>query len=372
MLDCDFYLLIRGDYNYVDNPDLDKIFTLGIPSIDKDSGSRKIFDEYKTVYGLSDISRFLYPTVKASTFYSKTHKSGSRLDRIYVNNSLLDFIINTEHVDVLWADHKAVKCTVKIGSNPRGPGYWKCNVSVFDDKFFNDDFIAPWDTLDNGSGGKFDLDWWEHCKFKSLIIIHCTRLAKIRKSKIKYFLRQIGQLKEFYPDDEEARVTLYDKYRSEIEHIMNFKLASVKLHNRTAHFENQDKPSKFLLSPNLCKNEKKDINSLKFNGIEYKDTAGILNVCRNYYSDLLCKVDLDFSELSEFLSNVPSIAMESRELCEGPITFNECKEPVAHMHNSKAPGCDGLPAELYFDVFGYRYVDCVNDVFYNQGLLTTS
>lgn len=225
--------------------------------------------------------------------------------------------------------------------------------------------------------GKYDLDWWEYCKsrFKSLIITHCIRLANIRRSKIKYFLCQIAQIKYLYPDDDEMRATLYDKYRNEIDDIMKFRLASVKLHTRTVQFENQDKPTKSLLSPNLCKSERKDINCLNFEGIENKDTAGILHVCKNYYSNLLRKVDLDFSELNEFLLNIRSITAESRDLCEGPITFNECKTAIAHIHNSKAPGSDGLPAEFYkkyFDVFGYRYVYFVNSVFHNQGLLSKS
>jgi hypothetical protein len=48
-----------------------------------------------------------------------------------------------------------------------------------------------------------------------------------------------------------------------------------------------------------------------------------------------------------FLSAIPSITVESRELCKGPITFNECKMSIAHMQNGKAPGSDGLPAEFY-------------------------
>jgi exonuclease III len=151
MLDCNFHLIIGGDFNYVDNPVLDKIFPSGKPSRDEDNAVRKIFDEFKVVYGLTDVFRLFYSTVESITFYSKIHKSCSRLDRFYVNNSMLGSIIATEHVNVLWADHKAVKCTVRLGSNPRGPGYWKCYVSVFEDKFFNDDLVALWATLDKGN-----------------------------------------------------------------------------------------------------------------------------------------------------------------------------------------------------------------------------
>jgi hypothetical protein len=235
---------------------------------------------------------FFIPQLKQLLFFSKIHKCGSRLDRFYVNNSFLGSIVSIEHVDVLWADHKAVKCVVKTGYNPHGPGYWKCNVSVFEDKYFNDDLVALWAILEKGNKGKYDSDCWERCKsrFKSLIITHCIRLSNMRGTKIKFFLRQIAQLKELYPDDDDIRATLYDKYRNDIGDIMNFKLASVKMHNRTAQFDNQDKPTKYLLSPNLCKTERKDINCLNFEGTEYKDTGGILYVCKKYYSELLSKV----------------------------------------------------------------------------------
>jgi hypothetical protein len=55
MLDCNFYLIIGGDFNFVDNPVLDKIFPSGKPSKDEDNAVRQIFDEFKIVYGLTDM-----------------------------------------------------------------------------------------------------------------------------------------------------------------------------------------------------------------------------------------------------------------------------------------------------------------------------
>lgn len=376
-LNCKGLLIIGGDFNFVDNTELDKLFPGEKLSRDEDSKVRECFDELKSIYGLIDVYRSRYPNGRSYTFFSQIHKSGSRLDRFYVNEPLLNFIASIDHLDVLWSDHEAVKLVCKLGTNPRGPGYWKCNVSVFDDTYFNDDLVALWARLEKGNKGVYDVDWWEQCKnrIKSLIIKHCSRLAKIRRFKTKLFLRQIAQLKDLYPDDDETRQCLYDKYRNEIEDIMNHKLASLKLHDRATSFINFDKPTKHLLSPNLCRKEKKDINCLKYEGSTYNNTEGILNVCKLYYTKLLGKEKLDYTELEEFLSTVPAITPELCDLCEGPLTFNECKTSIAHMQNGKSPGSDGLPVEFYkkyFDLFGNRYVDFVNNIFCNKGLLSPS
>ena len=65
---------------------------------------------------------------------------------------------------------------------------------------------------------------------------------------------------------------------------------------------------------------------------------------------------------------------ENKELCEGRVTFNECKEAVSKMKINKSPGLDGLSAEFYkvfWDDIGPILVDVYNECF-DEGQLTDS
>ena len=43
-----------------------------------------------------------------------------------------------------------------------GPGFWKCNVDVLKDTYFQTDFIRLWEKMENIVDQ--NLQWWEECK----------------------------------------------------------------------------------------------------------------------------------------------------------------------------------------------------------------
>ena len=87
----------------------------------------------------------------------------------------------------------------------------------------------------------------------------------------------------------------------------------------------------------------------------------IMDSQRKFYMNLYCSrnVDIDNVESSIFLDNpnLPSISHESRIICEGRITAEECQ---------KTPGNDGIPIEFYntfWPLISDILIDSFNEAF---------
>ena len=51
-------------------------------------------------------------------------------------------------------------------------------------------------------------------------------------------------------------------------------------------------------------------------------------------------------------SNIPSLSLEERELCEGKLTLTECWNALQTMKNVKSPRNGGLTKEFYVAFYG--------------------
>ena len=68
------------------------------------------------------------------------------------------------------------------------------------------------------------------------------------------------------------------------------------------------------------------------------------------------------------------LSSAERDLCEGPLTFAECKAALDGMPHGKTPGLDGLLAEFFqrfWPLLGQDYVNTMNYC-YTSGRLSAS
>ena len=96
-----------------------------------------------------------------------------------------------------------------------------------------------------------------------------------------------------------------------------------------------------------------------------------LVVCyENRYSQTKRQIDRSLS----FFNNIPSLCEESKELCEGKVTKEECYNVLKEMKINKSPGNDGLTVEFYhtfWPVLGDIIVEALNEAF-DKGHLANS
>ena len=94
-----------------------------------------------------------------------------------------------------------------------------------------------------------------------------------------------------------------------------------------------------------------------------------------FYILLFSAISLDPGHHDFFLSFIRQhLSSAERDLCEGPLTFAECKAALDGMPHGKTPGLDGLPTEFYqrfWPLMGQDYVDTMNYC-YTSGRLSAS
>ena len=127
--------IIGGNWNFVENPSLDRSDS-SISEISENKEIKKI----KSDYELFETFRYQYPESKQYTWSARG--AASRLDRFYISKKLKENLIKTEITSCTISDHDF--CILYLDLNKvqdtNGPGYWKCNNSILDEKEFLQDF----------------------------------------------------------------------------------------------------------------------------------------------------------------------------------------------------------------------------------------
>ena len=112
---------------------------------------------------------------------------------------------------------------------------------------------------------------------------------------------------------------------------------------------------------------KKDITKLKTpESITAEDPKVILTVMENLYNQLYTSQNQPsaerFSNFSDY-GSLRKLDNEKQNLCEGPMTTEECLAALKTFQHNKTPGTDGITAEFYLcfcnDICG-PLIGCLN------------
>ena len=95
--------------------------------------------------------------------------------------------------------------------------------------------------------------------------------------------------------------------------------------------------------------------------------ALIARVWVSFYVLLFSADRLDVDQQDFFLSHITQrLSPAERDLCDGPLTLEECKAALDGMQKGKTPGLDGLPADFFqrfWPLLGQDYVDVMNSCY---------
>lgn len=85
-------------------------------------------------------------------------------------------------------------------------------------------------------------------------------------------------------------------------------------------------------------------------GVPCYTTKSIMDVFKLFFQDVYSsKVQPSQEDICSFLEKypIPCLSDSDSALLSAPLTEEELLEALAHAQNSRAPGADGLPAEVY-------------------------
>jgi hypothetical protein len=129
-----------------------------------------MFEKLCNAFQLVGIYRKLKSNEKIFSFFSQQYRTGTRLDRYYVNNRMVGKMKLGALLDVPNTDHRAVTVMYKRSGTNQGAGYWKRNAAVLVDQYLKEDLKCLCVRL-NGETTSKDTLWWERVKtyFRNII-----------------------------------------------------------------------------------------------------------------------------------------------------------------------------------------------------------
>ncbi|CAB4023936.1 Hypothetical predicted protein [Paramuricea clavata] len=172
-------LLLAGDFNCIENLDLDKhggnpnSGNIGIEELENFIKDNNLVDTWRDTHEQDGIF----------TWSNKDFSIQTRLDQWYTPKNLL---AASSVRACPYSDHSLDEIVVTPNKGARGKGTWKMNVSILKDKSFQRD-IQAFHQFWRGEKDKFPsiLEWWDAAKihYKGIAVKHAVRKSRTQQKK---------------------------------------------------------------------------------------------------------------------------------------------------------------------------------------------
>ena len=293
---------------------------------------------------LIDIWRHMNESKIQYTWRRLNPFQASRIDMFLINK---DFTINIKSCDIRpilikSTDHQAVSLKIEsVISKTKGPGYWKLNNSVIEEKdYINkiDNLIKKYEILVNAK--RLDpcilLDMLK-LEIKNFSIQYCKNRARKSKNVTRKLENELKNLKLKYSGNESNIIA--DKImeiEKEIERYYEYTAKGAQIRSRQEWVEKGERNNSYFLGLEKNNQRKKTILNLKDEkGNIVKDQREILQVEKRYYEKLY-SVEEKNNNVKAYVSNTNvnyKLSKDESKSCDGYITLEELTNAV---HNLKS------------------------------------
>ena len=344
------HTLICGDFNTVLDNNWDII-----------SGERydsRIINEFNNLLNecdLYDVWRLFNPEIKEFTWSRNTPFIARRLDYILASSTAFDRILSSHIFSVPMSDHRACVIQFKFSDISKGPGYYKFNNSLLNDKNFAqkmNDLIDNFDTEDNDPQLAWEL---LKVKIREFSISYSKSKSIERRNKLAIMRGKLDDLDTLLGQLPNSDVILQqrNKIKAELEIAENTSAKAAQVRSRAKWIAEGEKNTKYFLGLEKAKAMNKIMDSvINKEGVEVNGQENILRVQKEYFESLY-KKRVDDSNLMDniktFISDapIPQLNVVEKELCDEDISVYELRLALKEMNNGSSPGNDGLTVAFY-------------------------
>ena len=292
-------VIIGGDYNFVENPSVDRY---PAPKRNADP-TGKLWNEFCNIYDLRDTH--IMKCRKPKFFTWRQGKSAASLDRFYVDKNVN--IRNIEKYDCTSSDHDLVINELDISHGKRrGKGVWKCNNKVFEMSEFKIDLGVVFAREQMSPEFRTSpVTWW--IKIKNKIKTLCIKYSKIlqqkeNEEKLK-LENEVNKYKNAMGNENYEK-----KYYIAKRKLNDFILKNVKEKLNKQRYRNFGKnyfTTKEFFRQFRKKRRDAQIEKLKNkDGIVKTNTSDLLEIAKDFYTELYRKRNVDKETQKKFLEKV--------------------------------------------------------------------
>ena len=351
--------ILCGDFNCVENPTLDRH-----PAKISNNTESKHLTELVQIYKMFDCATKLQQT--KHTYFSEI--SSSRIDRIYASNdvNVVSVRVSPNH----FSDHKVLIAQVDIPlQTSRGKGYWKNNVTCYENEIFLNDLETKWKFWKKQQKSLSLVEWWIQVKnkVKKLVIEHSARLKQENsaiENNLKQQLEQLANLPNF---------KLYSELKKKLAKLQIESFRKKLLKNEQLFQYSNNLATKEFFKQFLQKRQNVTIDELIDDGGISKTTPiDLAEHVQRFYTKLYSCDQINPLEQNFFLNNLDvGLSDQQKEHLQNDLSDFEIETAISQMAKGKAPGPDGLSIEFYtrcWPIVKHDFVNLLNQMYSSQSI----
>uniref|UniRef100_A0A803TII6 Reverse transcriptase domain-containing protein n=1 Tax=Anolis carolinensis TaxID=28377 RepID=A0A803TII6_ANOCA len=345
-------LIIMGDFNGIMDKKWDKT-EKATKNKNKSLGQLPLdfMKMYKDL-DLEDIWRKNHKEEKDYTYFSNRHQIWTRIDMIWASNTLTT---NINHIKILPRTHTD-HCPMEMILN-QGKKTWKWRLNdtlLKEEGDIKKNKVILKEFFDLNETPEITIQTvWDTSK--AVMRGYFIQQNSIRKKKkdldIKNNLEEISKMENELkksPNNKNIQQSLQALHRQR-ENLESEDLAKKLKFIKQHHYENANKPGKWLASKIRKKRQKQFIPSIRVENKEYLSDQEIMDQFYKFYKTLYTKDQIEKEGIVKFLNNqkLAKITDKHRELLNKEISKEELYKAIKKLDPSKAPGPDGFTAGYY-------------------------
>lgn len=327
---------------------------------------------------LTDVWRFMNPSVIDFTWSNSNRSSQSRIDLWLMSSQSLQFVSDISHSHAPLSDHKLISLRLrgsKEKSNIRG--YWKLNNNILDDKKFEEGVNLLVKDIFNRKEMN-SIQKWEFFKFKirEVAIKRSKEIKKQKTDKMNCLIDQLQLLnsKNFLSEGE---LKLVKSLSEELDSMYVNLAKGAFIRSRAKWLEEGEKNSNYFFALEKRNRKRNNITSLHVNGVICSEPNTISNYITSFYKNLYTskfnqvKCEAFMNHIQKF---TPLISEDFKVTCEAELLCSEITDAVNSMKLKKSPGSDGLTVEFYlcfWDLIKDHLLSMYNECINRQEMTTT-
>ena len=323
------------------------------------------------------------------TYYDKKSKSYSRLDYVLVSENfcgeLKSVIIRQPVRGNNVIDHKAVRVSLSLKNQTRGPGYWKLNNNILKEKNYQKGIKQVIrETKSKHSSTLDNALLWEllKLKIKECSISYSIEKSLKEKTEVALLQNRLDSLNDEivkYKNDEDKKLNLEfqrDNIQAKLVNHFENKAKGCYVRSRAKFINEGATNSKLFLGLEQQRQGNNVIRKIQTEHGHVSSNNEILTKIFNFYKALYQSRGPSKENISKYLKGIqfPQISNRHRELCENPFSEAEASDAVQNLKLNKSPGLDGLTPEFYqtfWEELKYPYLDMITESL-RQGSLPCS
>jgi hypothetical protein len=322
-------------------------------------------------YGLRDALQLLgrAPDAAHATFlWHRTVPDAllirSRLDRFYLSGDLQLHVEGLRTLLTGLSDHRWVELRLRPEAEAcqRGPGLRRFDAALCSRPDVTkriEELAAAWvaqapdpEAAHDDEFRDFDaLSWWERLtdELRDQLQTFDTMHRVLRQAEVEEARAAEAEAQravEADASDREAHARLTEARRT-LRRVESEWLARARVRAARRWYHHWERPSRqFFRVMQLRRRDRNCIRQLR----EARDPSkeALLEAAARFYRDLYAERDISEEALQQLLATCQRrLSAEARAMLDKPLGPRELLEAARSMRHNKAPGCDGLPAELF-------------------------